>query len=173
MSRSSDEIESLEKINSSVNALYRRLGDIDSTSEQMVFDYGTRYSMWNVFFWIQIISIIGMAIYFFGVKTPRGMNIAIFIVSLILFYVVILIIVVVKQQFRDYPEGVSGVETTTDNPFQNIEDTISGACFEENCCTDSTEWVVGEGCVALDSDPDSDSDVNGSESFVTYKSMCK
>ena len=158
------EIEPLQKIYESLDAVYRRVGDVDSTSQQMVYDYGTTYSMENIFFWIQVVLVFGFAVYFFGVNSDRGKNLAIFIAALALFYVGLIIITVVRQQFRDYPEGPSSV-TTTNSTFQDLEDTVSDACFEKSCCTDSTEWITGQGCVAIDSVPDS------SESFMTYKSM--
>ena len=159
-----DEIQPLQKMYERLDAVYRRVGDVDATSQQMVYDYGTTYGMQNTFFWLQVVVVFAFAVYFFGMNSDRGKNLAIFIAALALFYVGLIILRVVRQQFRDYPEGPSSV-TTTDSTFQNIEDTVSDACFEKSCCTDSTEWIAGQGCVAIDAVPDS------SESFTTYKSM--
>jgi len=162
---SSKEIETLQNIYKTVDSMYRRLGDIDSTSEQMVYDYGTTYSMQNRFFWIQIVLVLGLAIYFFGVTSERGKNIVTFIAALALFYVIIIIIAVVRHQMMGYPDGPSNV-TTTESTFQKVEDTIDDVCFEESCCAESTKWVSGEGCVAIEAGSD-----DNSESFITYRSM--
>ena len=117
------------------------------------------------FFWIQIVLVLGFAIYFFGVTSERGKNIVTFIAAVALFYVIIIIIAVVRHQLMGYPDGPSNV-TTTESTFQEIEDTIEDTCFEESCCAESTEWVSGEGCVAIEAGSG-----DNSESFITYRSM--
>ena len=160
----SEEIGSFQRMFDRVATLQGRLGGVDATSQQMVYDFGTKYSMQNIFFGVQVVLVIGFAIYFFGVNSDRGKNLAIFLASIGLFFVLFIIVMVLRQEFRDNPEGPSKV-TTTDGTFQNIENTVSDTCFEESCCTASTEWVSGQGCVAIDAVDDA------SESFRTYKSM--
>ena len=175
LSLDSNEIQILQTMYKRLSTLHRRIGGIDSTSEQQVYDYGTMYSMRRTFYWIQIVLLVVCAVYFIGMHNNRIHNVAIFIAAMLLYYIVVIVIIVISNKTQDMPDGPSKVTTST-STFSDMVQTLTDGCFEDACCADGTSWESGTGCV-VDCEEgttwvDGEGCVDDTETFTTYASMC-